>query len=79
MQTIQVGEFKARFSELIDAVRSGETIVVAYGRHQEKVAALIPYAQLEAGVPRTLGALAGVAKVTFADDFEITDQELLGA
>lgn len=79
MQTIQVGEFKARFSELIDAVRSGETIVVAYGRHQEKVAALIPYAQLEAGVPRTLGALAGVAKITLADDFEITDQELLGA
>ena len=42
MQTIQVGEFKARFSEMMDCVREGQTIVVAYGRNQEKVAALIP-------------------------------------
>ena len=52
MQTIQVGEFKARFSEMIDSVRAGETIVVAYGRNQEKVAALIPYDQLPASQPR---------------------------
>ena len=38
MHTIQVGEFKARFSEMIDSVRAGETIIVAYGRNQEKVA-----------------------------------------
>lgn len=79
MQTVQVGEFKARFSEMLDSVRAGETIVVAYGRNQEKVAALIPYARLEASVPRRLGALAGVASVRFADDFAITDEELLGA
>ncbi len=42
MQTVQVGEFKARFSEMIDSVRAGQTIVVAYGRNHEKVAALIP-------------------------------------
>lgn len=79
MQTIQVGEFKARFSEMIDSVRSGETIVVAYGRNQEKVAALIPYAQLSAGTPRQLGTLTGVASINFADDFAITDEELLDA
>lgn len=79
MQTVQVGEFKARFSEMMDCVREGQTIVVAYGRNQEKVAALIPYAQLEAGAPRTLGTLAKVASVTFDPDFELTDAELLGA
>jgi antitoxin (DNA-binding transcriptional repressor) of toxin-antitoxin stability system len=79
MQTVQVGEFKARFSEMIDSVRAGQTIVVAYGRNQEKVAALIPYAQLEAGSPRRLGSLVGVASVSFADDFAMTDEELLGA
>ena len=79
MQTVQVGEFKARFSELMDSVRNGETIVVANGRNQEKVAALIPYAQLDASTPRTLGTLVGMAKVAFADDFEVTDQDLLGA
>lgn len=79
MQTIQVGEFKARFSEMIDSVRSGETIVVAYGRNQEKVAALIPYDQLPLRTPRQLGILAGQASVSFAEDFTITDEELLSA
>ena len=79
MQTIQVGELKARFSEIIDAVRGGETIVVAYGRNQEKVAALIPYDQLPASQPRQLGLLAGQASVSFADDFAMTDEELLGS
>ncbi len=79
MQTIQVGEFKARFSEMIDSVRAGETIVVAYGRNQEKVAALIPYDQLPAAQPRQLGMLSNKARVSFADDFAMTDEELLGA
>lgn len=79
MQTIQVGEFKARFSEMIDSVRAGETIVVAYGRNQEKVAALIPFSQLPLNQPRQLGVLAGKASVSFAEDFAMTDEELLGA
>lgn len=79
MQTIQVGEFKARFSEMIDSVRAGETIVVAYGRNQEKVAALIPYDQLPASQPRQLGMLAGKATVVIGDDFAMSDEELLGA
>ena len=77
MKTVQVGEFKARFSEMIDAVRIGETIVVAYGRNQEKVAALIPYDHLTPKQPRRLGILAGRANVSFADDFEMTAEELL--
>ena len=79
MKTIQVGEFKARFSEMIDSVRAGQTVVVAYGRNQEKVAALIPYAQLPSTVPRKLGSLSDVASVSFALDFSITDEQLLGA
>ena len=79
MQTIQVGEFKARISEMIDSVRAGETILVAYGRNQEKVATLIPYDQLPVRDPRKLVALAGVASVSFTKRFAITDEELLGA
>ncbi len=79
MQTVQVGEFKARFSEIIESVKGGETVVVAYGRNQEKVAALIPYDQLPARQPRQLGVLAGKAGVRFGDDFAMTDEELLGA
>ncbi|MDP1906213.1 MAG: type II toxin-antitoxin system Phd/YefM family antitoxin, partial [Pseudomonadota bacterium] len=79
MQTVQVGEFKARFSEIIDAVRAGETVVVSYGRGHENVAALIPYNQLPASEPRALGILSGQASVAFAPDFEMTDEEFLRA
>lgn len=78
MKSVQLAEFKARFCEMIDAVRVGETVVVAYGRSQEKVAALIPYAQLPVGQPRRLGVLAGRAKVARAEDFALSDEEFLG-
>ena len=47
MKTMTVGEFKARFSEALDAVRGGETIVVAYGRNRRKIAAMVPYAGIK--------------------------------
>lgn len=77
MQTLQVSEFKARFSEMIDSVRAGETVVVAYGRNRKKVAALIPYDQLPTIQPRRIGTLASIASVSFSDEFNITDEELL--
>ena len=47
MKIMTVGEFKARFSEALDAVRDGETIIVFYGRKHRKVAARVPYAELK--------------------------------
>lgn len=79
MQTIPVGEFKARFSEIIDLVRDGETVVVSYGRNRERVAALVPYAQAPLAQPRPLGLLAGKVQVDFADDFALDDDALLMA
>jgi prevent-host-death family protein len=79
MRTIQVSEFKARFPEIIDSVRGGESIVITDSSNREKVAVLIPYDQLSAHQPSQLGTLAGVASVSFAEKFAITDEELLGA
>lgn len=79
MQTVQLGEFKSRFSEMIDSVRAGETIVLTDGYSHEKVAALIPYKHLSANKPRRLGTLAGIASISFAEDFAMTDNEFLGA
>lgn len=78
MQTVQLGEFKSRFSEMIDSVRAGETIVLTDGCNHEKVAALIPYKHLSANQPRRLGTLAGIASVSFVEDFAMTDKEFLG-
>ncbi len=79
MKTLTVGEFKARFSEVLEAVRDGETVVVAYGRKHRKVAALVPYAQLPQSVERPLGLLKGKARVRFAKDFALRDESLLSA
>jgi antitoxin (DNA-binding transcriptional repressor) of toxin-antitoxin stability system len=79
MKTMTVGEFKARFSEALDAVRGGETIIVAYGRSRRKIAAMVPYAGLKQAARRPLGLLKGKAKVGFAKDFELGDDDLLSA
>lgn len=79
MKSIQVGELKARFSEVLGAVKSGETVVISYGRKREKVAAIVPYPPAGGGARRKLGLLAGRARVRFAEDFAITDEDLLKA
>lgn len=77
MKTMTVGELKTRFSEALDAVREGETIVVCYGRNHHKIAAMVPYSELKQPEKRPLGLLQGKARVRFADDFGVDDESLL--
>jgi antitoxin (DNA-binding transcriptional repressor) of toxin-antitoxin stability system len=79
VKTMTVGEFKAQFSDALDAVRLGKTIVVAYGRNRTKVAAMVPYASLQAPRKRKLGPLEGKVSVRTTDDFKLTDEALLSA
>lgn len=79
MKSIQVGELKARFSEVLGAVKAGETVVISYGRKREKVAALVPYPPVGGRAKRKLGVLAGRARARFAKDFTVSDEELLKA
>ncbi len=79
MKTMTVGEFKARFSEALDAVRDGETIVVSYGRNHRKVAAMVPYSELKTSKRRPLGLLKSKARIGFGRDFALPDDEFLKA
>ena len=79
MKTMTVGEFKTHFSEVLDAVRGGETVVVEYGRNHQKVAAMVPYSELKKLEKRPLGLLKGKAGVRFAKDFALEDESLLSA
>jgi prevent-host-death family protein len=79
MKTMTVGEFKARFSEALDAVRDGETIVVSYGRNHRKVAAMVPYSELKSPKKRPLGLLRSKARVSFGRGFTLTDDDFLKA
>ena len=77
MKTMTVGEFKARFSEALDAVREGETIDVSFGRNHRKVAAMVPYSELKAAKKRPLGLLKSKARIRIASDFTLTDDDIL--
>lgn len=79
MKTMTVGEFKARFSEALEAVRDGETIVVSYGRNRRKVAAMVPYSELTKPKKRPLGLLKSKVRISFRRDFVVTDEQLLEA
>ncbi len=78
MKTMPVGELKSHFSEVIEAIKNGEQIVISYGKKKKKIAVIIPFSQYvkENGVK--LGLLKNKAKCEFADDFEMTTEELVG-
>jgi antitoxin (DNA-binding transcriptional repressor) of toxin-antitoxin stability system len=79
MKQVSVADFKASFSDWLDAVRRGERIAIQYGRRKEIVAILSPPPRLGAGSPRRLGALRGKARFALGTGFKMTDAELLEA
>ncbi|HYZ72639.1 MAG TPA: type II toxin-antitoxin system prevent-host-death family antitoxin [Chthoniobacterales bacterium] len=76
MKTMTVAEFKARFSEVLDAVRQGESIAVTYGRSKRTIAVFQPPTK-EKKKARPVGLLEGKVSFKVGPDFEIDDSELL--
>ena len=75
MKTFAVGDFKTHFSEVIERVRSGEEIIISYGKKKENVAVLIPYAAYKTKKIR-LGLLQDKS-FKVHDDFKMTEDEFL--
>lgn len=78
MITMPVAELKAQFSRVLVAVRAGERIGVLYGKSREPVAMIVPYEPVDPP-ERDVGFLDGKVQIEFKDDFEVTDEELLGS
>jgi len=77
MQTLTVGELKARFSEVLEKVKNGEEIIISYGKKRERVAVLLPYSRYDQKQQRKLGLLKGRAACIIHKDFKISDEEML--
>lgn len=76
MDSIGVGELKADFSHVLDEVQKyGKKFVIEYGKKHKKVAMLVPY---EEPKHREFGILKGKGGFSLGNDFEMTDEELLG-
>lgn len=78
MKTYSVGELKADFSAVMDAVRR-EEVAVSFGRKKEKVAVIVPYRNHVSGERRRLGILKGTAGCVIRKDFSMSDNELAGS
>ncbi|WP_338416108.1 hypothetical protein [uncultured Sphaerotilus sp.] len=78
MKTLPVGEIKAQFSEVLERVRLGETYGIVYGKKKRPVAMIVPYVDPEEKAPRKIGVLDGKNAIVFAEDFKMTENELMG-
>jgi len=78
MKTLPVGELKAQFSEVLEKVRKGERFGIVYGKKKKPVAMIVPYMEAEKKEERKLGLLDGKCAIRFAEDFKMTEEELLG-
>ena len=79
MKILQVGEFKRRFSEVIDNIRKGEEVTITFGKKKEKVAVLVPYYVYRQKNKRKIGILEKKASFKIGKDFKITDEEFLNS
>jgi prevent-host-death family protein len=77
MKTKGVGEIKAHFSDILEQVKSGEKIVIAFGKKKKKVAVIVPYEEYRPRGQRRLGPLQGKAGFEIRHDFGFTDDDLL--
>jgi prevent-host-death family protein len=77
MKIMPVGEMKTHFSEVIEAVKKGEQIIISYGKKRKNIAVIVPYSQYEKTNGIRLGLLKDKAKCGFAEDFKITTEELV--
>lgn len=80
MYQMSVGEFKSKFSEVLEKVLQGASIGITYGKSKKKVAALVPYAKLAQKHNKIkLGLLVGKASFKIHTDFKMTDEEFLSS
>ena len=77
MESISVGELKARFSESLERIKAGDEIVISYGKKKDKVAVLLPYDRYVPKHERKLGLLKNRGKCVIHEDFKMTDEEML--
>jgi prevent-host-death family protein len=78
MKTLPVGELKAQFSEVLEQVKQGQSFGILYGKKKKPVAMIVPYQDAKKRKERKLGLLEKKVRVTFSEDFKMSEEELLG-
>jgi len=76
-ESLSVSEVKARFSEILKRVQQGECFGITYGKSKKLVADINPPKAKTKKKKRKLGIWEGEVEFVFADNFKMTDEELL--
>ena len=77
MKSLPVGELKAQFSEVLEKVQQGESFEITYGKSKKPVAKIVPINGAKPKKKRKLGIWEGKVKYVFANNFKMTDEELI--
>jgi antitoxin (DNA-binding transcriptional repressor) of toxin-antitoxin stability system len=77
MNLLQVGEFKTKFSEVLQKVQQGATFGITYGKNKKRVAALVTYGKYLKQKKFKLGLLEGKASFKIHEGFKMIDEEFL--
>lgn len=78
MYQLNVGEFKSKFSQVLEKVLAGESVGIIYGKSKKKVAAIVPYQKYMSDKKIKLGILEGKASFKIKKGFRMTEEEFLG-
>ena len=78
MKTLNVGELKANFSQVLEDVKKGEKIAISFGKKKEKLAVIVPY-QTYARKTRKLGLCEKKATYKIHKNFKLSEEELLNS
>jgi prevent-host-death family protein len=77
MKTLQSAKAKTHFSSILKDVEAGNEIAITYGKKKQTVAVIIPYEKWKRNQKRQLGTLEGKMSVHFAENFAMSDEELI--
>lgn len=77
METLSVGEFKSRFSEVLSIVEEGGEVQVTYGKSKKVVGRFVPPVE-EKKEKRKLGIWKDECEITWVGDGKVTEEEFLG-
>ena len=77
MKTLQITDAKTNFSSILKEVENGNEVAISYAGKNQTIAVIISYEKWKKNQKRQLGTLEGKMSVEFANDFSITDEELI--
>ena len=79
MKTLQVGELKSKFSEVLEKVKHGEEIAISFGKKKETIAVIVPISVYNKRKKRKIGVIEKKASFKVSKGFKMTADKLLNS